>query len=398
MIRRDGLVPTTEKERIESIDVMRGLALLGIFFVNMLDFHSPWLYIDEDMWWETTTDKVTVFFIDVFAQASFYPLFSFLFGFGMILFFEKARQKEVAFWPVALRRLLALLVFGIVHAFLIWHGDILITYAAAGTLLILFLRVREKVLFYLAMGLWLIPSFLLTGLLVMNDVYTQGDGNYQQESEIKQSIQVYGSGSYADITIQRIHDWLYVNGGFYFFFIILSIFPLFLFGAYFAKKKIIHYQYRDRNALKAVLIWSIAIGLPIKLSPYLLSGSGVEFLQDSIGGPLLALSYIVAVVLLEDAGRMKRVFSGLKKVGRMSLTNYLFQSIISTFIFYSYGIGLYGKISSLTGCLFVVVIFSIQILYSTFWLKSFSQGPMEWVWRTITYLNVQPLKRRKTSS
>jgi uncharacterized protein len=136
--------PLQESNRILSLDRMRGFAMLGIFLVNMLSFHSPLLYIDPLKWWKDPLDQGFYVSIDIFVQASFYPLFSMLFGYGLVLLRERAQLKGISFIPIALRRLSLLLVIGLIHAFFIWHGDILFNYAFLGLIFLLFIRLSGR--------------------------------------------------------------------------------------------------------------------------------------------------------------------------------------------------------------------------------------------------------------
>jgi len=125
----NSLAPISSGDRIEIIDIIRGFAILGIFLVNMGDFHSPWLYLEVGKLWTSPIDIGADIFVDIFAQSSFYTLFSFLFGFGMVIIKERMTALNYSFYKLFLRRMFWLLVFGLIHAFLIWHGDILISYA-----------------------------------------------------------------------------------------------------------------------------------------------------------------------------------------------------------------------------------------------------------------------------
>lgn len=127
---------TEQRDRIVAIDIIRGISIFGIFLVNMMSFHSPLLYVDPHTRWHQGLEKYTYRFIDVFAEGSFYPLFALLFGYSFVLFREKVVGQGMNFTVLALRRLFFLLVVGIIHAFFIWHGDILIQYSILGFIFI----------------------------------------------------------------------------------------------------------------------------------------------------------------------------------------------------------------------------------------------------------------------
>ncbi|MGA9289771.1 MAG: DUF418 domain-containing protein, partial [Anaerobacillus sp.] len=176
------LSPTTGSERIHSIDAMRGFALLGIFFVNMLDFHSPWMYIDQPEYWGNSFNQLLIYVIDFFAQASFYPLFSFLFGYGFVILRYRIKVRDTAFLPIMLRRLLFLFVLGMLHIVLIWHGDILLTYSLCGFFLLFLIRLEGKTLLHIGLGLWLFYAIIFFLLLLpysSTDVTTHNPVNIE---------------------------------------------------------------------------------------------------------------------------------------------------------------------------------------------------------------------------
>ncbi len=138
--------PLHEKNRTISIDVLRGFALLGILLVNMPTFHSPFLYLDSFTYWPSQLDQFFSNMVELFAQANFYPLFAFLFGYGAMIIAERSQMKGINFPSFFARRLTILLIIGCIHAFLIWNGDILITYAITGLFFIFFYQLSGKAL------------------------------------------------------------------------------------------------------------------------------------------------------------------------------------------------------------------------------------------------------------
>ncbi|MEF7562269.1 DUF418 domain-containing protein [Bacillus infantis] len=393
----DKLLPVQEKDRIASLDIMRGFAILGIFLVNMMSFHSPLLYLDPHRWWDSSLDKGVYAFIDIFAQASFYPLFSLLFGYGVIILRERAIDRGYSFAAIGSRRFLVLLAAGILHAFLIWHGDILVNYAVFGLIALLFFRLSGKALLITGILLYILPN-LLMGLLMLVTVLFVPDSEtslYDLESAVSSS-EVYKDGTFAEITSQRITDWYMVNNEVSFIILLLSIMPLFLIGAGAAKLKLLEKlaNFQKRAAIMFAVFF--AAGLLIKLVPYIGPDNlATEYFQDLFGGPLLAASYAIMIALMADTEKGSRLLMPLTWVGRMSLSNYLFQSIVCTLIFYGYGLGFYGDISMAGGTLLAVGIYLFQILLSRLWLTRFKYGPFEWLWRSATYLSVPPIRRIK---
>jgi uncharacterized protein len=381
--------------RILSLDVMRGFAILGIFLVNMISFHSPFLYIDPMKWWNDSLSKAAYTFIDIFAQASFYPLFSMLFGYGLVILMERSKQKQVNFYVIAARRLFLLLLIGIIHAFLIWHGDILINYAVFGFILLLFLKLSGRALMLTGTLLYMIPNMFIALLLTIGILAAPEEDWYPyNEQAAAASIEVYSHGSFSEITEQRERDWHQVNNLESFFIMLTDIFPLFMLGAGAAKLKWLENPERHRKKLLFIMLASGITGIILKVLPYLMKRNiAIDYIQDLFGGPLLSIAYAFIIVFLVNRKLAALFLSPLAAVGRMSLSNYLFQSLVSTFIFYSYGLRYYGKISLFEGTILAIAIFVVQAAISIFWMKYFYYGPMEWLWRSFTYLTLPKWRR-----
>lgn len=378
------LEPVSLDERVESIDVMRGFALLGILLINMLAFHSPFSYIDPYTWFDGAGDQATFTFLDIFIQASFYPLFAMLFGYGLGIQFLRAEKRGKSFAPMAVKRLAVLLVFGILHAFLLWFGDILITYAIMGFLLIGMMRLDSKWLLSLGLIIYAIPQTLL--LMILFAAVAMDSSFYTGIQEVQNSMAAYGGGSFAEIFRQRFDDWYYVNNPLNYIVLTVTILPFTMIGAAAAKWRLIERANELKKLWLGLAIGGFALGLLLKLMPYIIEPNiAMTFTQDIFGGPLLAVAYAAVIALLSRKGTVPLLMRPLVKTGRMSLTIYIMQSLIATTIFYSYGLGLYGQINLLTGTLLALGIFAVQLIFAEIWLSKFSQGPLEMLWRKITY-------------
>lgn len=381
-------------QRIETIDMIRGIAILGIFLVNMPSFYSAILYKDGYEQWTEGLDRWFYIFTDIFAQASFYPLFAFLFGFGATILYERSVEKELSFPKLFSRRMSILLFIGCIHAFLIWHGDILITYALLGFVFLLFYKINGRMLLITGAFLYLIPMVLISLLMVIGSLLSEEDMSITNTAMVEQSVLVYQTGTFAEITAQRWEDWYSVNNPFGMFIYLFAILPLLLFGAGVAKLRWLHRPHFHKKKLLKIAMISFVLGLLIKLLPYVtVYNVGITFVQDFLGGPLLTFAYIAFFTLSLQNGVVKRILQPFANVGKMSISHYLFQSVLCTFLFYSYGLGLYGQISYTIGTLMVMIIFIIQMIGSHFWLKYFQQGPVEYVWRRGTYWNKQSIKK-----
>ncbi len=375
--------------RIVSIDVLRGVSLFGIFLVNMLSFHSPYFYYNPYEWWKTPEDIMAFSWIDVFVQASFYPLFAAMFGFGAAMQYEKALAQNKRFMWTGIRRFLFLLLLGLLHAFLIWPGDILVNYAVCGFLLLFFLRFSGRALLLAGVLLWFIPALLFGALLLLSVLSNPYNAVFWTDiASVSESIAAYGSGSFADVTAQRIIDWKnnnVENGAFWLQ--LTSIFPFLLIGAgVFKQRTLAKWAENPKQTARLVLVFFMA-GLLLKGVPHLLDPSNIAFMyiQDLLGGPVLAAGYAALVVMLCTHKKPLRVLQLFVPAGKMSLTNYLVQSIIGSLLFYSYGLGFYGQITVATGTLLCVTIFASQVMASHLWLSRFNQGPAEAIWRSVVY-------------
>lgn len=382
--------PTGVNERIISIDVMRGFALLGIFVVNMLFFHSPYIYINPYTWFQNPSDFETFKMIDIFVQGSVYPLFSMLFGYGLAMQFLKSTANGGPFAKFAVRRLTILLIIGCIHAFLIWAGDILITYALAGFVLILMIRLKPIWLLLISIFLFLIPNGLLYGLVYLGSLLEPNATIiYTGIQEIEASIVAYGQGSWGDIFSQRLSDWLYMSGnGLIVISMLFTIVPFLLLGAAAAKWKLIERARELKVYWMITVLVMLIVGTVIKWLPYLLEANLFTMgIQDTFGGPLQAIAYAGIIALVCSIPFAAKILSPISKVGRMSMTTYLMQSIIATTIFYAYGFGLYGKIDLSTGTWMAIGIYAFQVVFAEIWFTKFKQGPVELLWRKLTYSN-----------
>lgn len=389
--------PITEAERIVSIDVIRGFALLGIYLINMLSFHSPFLHIDPLTWWDSKIDRYFYKFIDIFAQASFYPMFSMLFGYGLIILRERSLNKGLSFPKIAVRRLGTLLVIGIIHAYLIWDGDILILYAVIGLLSLIFLRMSGKKLILTGILLYTISNLLLsllTFLIVMMNPEEPFSIADLPKAEV--AIEVYQNGTFAEITEQRIREWYEVYNLYSLPIMMFTFLPYFFFGAGVAKLGFLADVPKNRRTLTMTLVILFPLGLLLKCLPYILNHNyATDYVQDTFGGVMLAISYACAIALAMEKETVRKFLLYLAPVGKLSMSNYLLQSVITTFIFYHYGLGLYGKFSVAGGTILAIVIFIFQIILSHFWLRHFYYGPVEWLWRSVTYLHRPKMARKK---
>ena len=396
-------VPVQKQERIETLDIIRGVALLGILLVHMpLWFGTPHLYLEfvgQSPEW-TGWNRLTEIFVSTFASAKFFPIFSFLFGLGFFIFFERAKERNPNPKRLFRKRLFFLMLIGFAHAFLIWWGDILVSYALFGFLLPLFFDRKPKTLL-----IWIGVFFILTVFFTFFGVITMLlQGMHKEvtatempavfttffENRLESSIQAYRYGTFGEIMRQRASDTLFVYA--FMPFNIIAVFPMFLLGLYAGKKGIFQNIESNLPFIKKAWKWSFAIAIPMSIAVIILQklpNTNIYLSLSAIAGFFsmvgLVVFYITSITLLCQNAKWLLRLKPFAYVGRMALSNYLLQSIIGTLIFYNYGLGLYGQIAPAFGMVLALVIFAVQIFISKWWLERYQFGPMEWTWKSLTY-------------
>ncbi len=420
-LTKPALAPVQQPERIQLVDILRGFALFGILLVNMALFTRPIQSLIFPIAPGTTWyNDLAEWLIHFLGEGKFYSLFSLLFGLGLTLQMDRIERIGGRFAPLYLRRLLILLGIGIVHAFLIWVGDILIVYALFGALLLLFRKAKPRTLLTWAVILLAIPilfqaavaSLIELGRSVpesaqqIDKTFADVEANYR--SDMERASQVYANGDFREITSQRASD--YVNfmllGGLYT--LGLSVLAMFLLGVYFGKRQIFQNLEANRPLFRKLLLWGLLLGVPANAIYATVIMSIPRFepswsfllatLMHGIGAPMLCLAYISSIALLMGNPAWNQRLKTLAPVGQMALTNYLSQSIICTLIFYGYGLGLFGTFGAAQGIALTIVIYLIQIPISNWWMKRFRYGPAEWLWRSLTYWQIQPMRRDAINS
>lgn len=409
------VIPVQQVERIQIVDILRGFALFGILFVNMTIFSRPiqaiLFPVDPAAPW---IDRAAEWLIHFAGEGKFYALFSMLFGLGLTLLMERVEGRGGKFVPLYLRRLLVLFGFGLIHAFLIWMGDILILYALTGFLLILFRKAQPRTLLIwiaILVALPLLFNAAVTGLVELGRSVPEGaqqiDAAFVEvvagyKAELENAYRVYADGKFSEITLQRFND--YTSMGFSAYVVMgFNVLAMFLLGVYFGKRGIFRDLPLHRGLFQRLLAWGLILGLGgnALYATLILSMSRIEptwplllaTLAQTIGAPLLMLAYVSTFCLLAISPRWGKYLQVLAPVGQMALTNYLTQSIVCTLIFYGYGLGLFGQMGVAAGIGLTIAIYLLQIPISHWWMKRFKYGPAEWLWRSLTYLKVQPIRR-----
>ncbi|MFN2233696.1 MAG: DUF418 domain-containing protein, partial [Anaerolineales bacterium] len=394
-------IPTQPKERIEFVDILRGFALLGVLLMNM---HAYSGYSFDVTQISDSIDKTTVILLQFLMQAKFYSLFSFLFGWGMAIQLERAASRGTQFVSYYIRRTFILLGIGLIHAFLIWEGDILVVYALLAFLLILF-RNRSSKTILLFSAACLAFSIVLT---LPGETMEMVRNWYEQLTSFLRpnttSFELYATGSYAEIFQIRKQE--VISGLSYFPYWFGNIFSMFLLGLWVGKQGIFKNIDQHQSLLRNVLWVGLIIGLVfngivlksnlqpswLPIAYRRLATSGAR----TIGAPALMLFYVSAIILLLKKESWYSRLIHLAPVGKMALTNYLMQSVLCTLIFYGYGLKLYGEISPTVGLILSIFIFLGQMRFSAYWMNRYQFGPVEWIWRSLAYRKLQPIRHGQT--
>ncbi|ARA97580.1 DUF418 domain-containing protein [Geobacillus thermodenitrificans] len=380
-------------DRIAAVDVLRGFALFGILLVNMRYFSSPALYVEDVD--GNTFNRVVAAAIDLLFEASAYPLFAFLFGFGTIVLCHRLHQRGERPFPILLRRFLLLLVIGIIHAFGLWFGDILIPYALAGLILLLFMNAPSYWWRMAALTGFFFFHILVILLLVMSMLAGGTETAEGQAAEAAAALHHYQSGTFREVFWQRWHDWSYLNGDGGLLFTLLAVLPFCFLGGYAAKERWLEAGRYPTAALRRLMSGALCLGLVLKTIPYWAGSNTLTmYIQDNFGGAVLAVFYAIAAMLVCRKTNWQPVWRWLQDAGRMSLTHYLTQSLICTSLFYSYGLGWYGQLNEWQGALLAIGIYVASLWASHCWFTRFRFGPAEWLWRWGTYGMRPPFRRQ----
>ncbi|MCM2355348.1 MAG: DUF418 domain-containing protein [Arenimonas sp.] len=410
------LAPVTGADRIQALDVVRGFALLGILLMNIEGMAGPLMAsmtgLDPQL---TGADRWVDGAIYLLVQGKFYPLFSMLFGMGFAVMLMRAEAAQRPFFGLYLRRVLALLAIGLGHALLLWSGDILVSYALMGFVLLLFFRRTPRSrLPKWGVALMLVPVLLTLalGLLgsamqAMPDEARAGfDQAMQQQAvqmaaEVEAQRQAYGSGTFAEATVQRLHDLGSMMG----FIVIYGPFVLglFLLGAWFARSGAIA-RPGEFERLHWRLRWvALPVGLAMVLASFWMQpsldfgrldlGSSTAQVLQMLGGAVMALGYLGWVVRGLECPATAGGLNLLAPAGRMALSNYLLQSLVMTTLFFGYGLGWFDQLPRAWQPLLVLAFFGLQVALSHWWMARFRFGPAEWLWRAATYGRLPPMRR-----
>lgn len=405
--------PVAAERRLHVLDVLRGFALLGILLANVLVFSGLFLSSRVGAPAPTPLDEAAGFAIEALVHAKFYSLFSFLFGIGFFVFLSRAEGKGIAARPLFHRRLWLLLVIGLLHAALLWAGDILTVYALLGFALVPFFGRSSRTLLAWAAGLLALPAVVYALMWAGGIPDPLAPPPVEPGSAAPDSVgrsdlvgrMIAGfRGDYIDVLqanlIQLAGRWVEL---------FTTVRPpkllgMFVLGLWVGQCGIANDLDAHAGLLRRVATWGLGLGLPLNVAAAWLAADGVPYLPGSTRGlaevvaaaagvPLLALGYAAGVALLMRSGRASKVLMVFAPVGRMALTNYLLQTVACMFVFYGIGLGLYGKVGTATAAGIALLIFALQVPLSWWWLGRYRFGPVEWAWRRMTYRTPLAIRR-----
>ncbi|MEK5204526.1 DUF418 domain-containing protein [Bacillus sp. FSL R10-2789] len=382
-------------QRVEFVDAIRGFALFGILLVNITLIQFGLFANEKPTYIFGKLDESANWFIQFFGTQNFISLFSFLFGLSIILLQKSIITKGKKFFPTYIRRISILLLLGYIHGTFVWEGDILFAYGIVGIFLMMFINRKPKTL--------LIWASILLALIMFASYQSEPTSNTFNDVApyIEKEHKVHETGSYMDHINFRLtenpFDYMGING--IFGLVILSIFalifmsPLFLLGMYVGKKGWLFEIDKHIPAVKKIWLITGIFSFTIKILTMFVKHPILIMLQDSLTPVTMTFFYGSTIILLFHYKKVARLLTYMANMGKMSVSNYLAQSIIATTIFYAYGFGLYGKIGYFFGILLTIGIYTIQLFVSTYWLQKYRMGPVEYVWRLGTYLEKPRFKK-----
>lgn len=400
--------PTRPAERIVAIDILRGFALLGILIMNIQGFAMPAAaYSNPTVYGDLTGANRWVWMLShIFADQKFMTIFSLLFGAGILLMTEKLDARGQRAWTLHYRRNFWLLLFGLAHAYLLWSGDILVAYALCGFWVYWLRRLRPA--WQLALGIFVvsIPALILLATsLTMQftppETLRELRADWQPASEtIAAEVASYRGGwlQQMDARVPRSAEFqtvgllfwgLWRAGG-----LMLMGMALYRWGVLTGS--------RSRSFYFGVVIIGLVIGLPVVswgAAQNFANSWVLEFSKFGLGAQpnywgslFVSAAYIGLLMLFVRSRALPWLQTALAAVGRTALTNYLLQTILATAIFYGHGLGLFGSVERVGQIGIVVAIWMVQLVVSPLWLRYCRFGPFEWLWRSLSYLRLQPLR------
>jgi len=397
--------PKPPRERIVALDCLRGFAVLGILLMNIQSFSMIGAaYENPRAFGDLSGGNYVVWLLcHVLADQKFVSIFSMLFGAGVVLMAARREQAGVPAAALHYRRMAVLLVFGLMHAYLLWFGDILTAYALCGMLIYPMRRLPPWLLIMFGSIVWTGPIVILSFFGVTlpfwppDELRELLDEWAPSAAAAAEEIAAYRGGWLAQMpqraklavllqTVVFALGTFWVAGGL--MILGMGLHKLGMFAAGWS-----------RRTYAAIIAAGAAVGLPIVLygvhwnEAAAWDGRYSMFfgsLYNYVGSLPLALGWVAALMWSCRSGRAPLLANALAAVGRMALTNYLLQTVICTSLFYGHGLGLFCRVERVGQVVVVAGVWVLQLIMSPLWLRRFEFGPVEWLWRRLSYAGEQP--------
>jgi len=402
--------PVLERERILSLDLLRGFAVLGILLMNIQSFaeisaayQNPTAYPNS----MTGADFQVWLLSHLFADQKMMAIFCMLYGAGLVLLTSRIEARGERPWPIFLRRSFWLLVFGLMHAYLLWSGDILVTYAICGVVVYRFRKEPPKRL--LTMGLMAVGIGSLISLATGWSMpywpalrLTEFVQEAWQPTAPQTAAQIAGyrggwlaqmpfraAESYIDETAGLLFNTLWRAGGL--MLVGMALYKLGLLTGSLAIR-----VYRNLGIAGALFGFPlIALGVRQNVQEHW--SAGYSFFigsQFNYWGSLgIALAWICLLMIAAKTPRFRGAVQVLATAGRMAFSNYILESVLCTFLFYGHGFGLFAKVSRVQQAIVVAAVWIVVLVFSRLWMRNLYFGPLEWLWRSLTYREMEPFRR-----
>lgn len=424
------LAPVAAPQRLEAVDILRGFAVLGILVINIEFFGLPEaLFFNPSVAGGFEGINYWIWYVGyLLFNSKMMAIFSMLFGAGLILMHQRAEAAGRPLGRIYYRRLLWLFLIGMIHAYLLWYGDILVSYALCGLIIYLFRRRSALLLAILGIIILSIGGGLLFGSSLMMEYLRDTADKVEQAKEAGEEItqterqlaqaweeasegfayrpekmaeeaEAY-RGGFIDALEHRFPQALMMQTQGFFFMVLWRVLGLMLLGMALMKWRVFSAE-RSSGFYTGMVIVGYGLGLPaVWYGMTLMEQQGFDFVaQFGLGGQfnyffsvVVALGHTGLVMIAIKHGWLRWLSERLRAAGRMALTNYLMQTVICTTLFYGYGFGLFNHLDRMYLALIVAAIWIIQLSYSPLWLRHYRFGPAEWLWRSLTYRRRQPMK------
>jgi uncharacterized protein len=385
-------LPVEQKQRIVLVDIIRGFALIGVLFANFNGYVEQMLPGDILSSLSTPADKFIMSLNSIFIEWKFMTLFSVLFGYGFGLILQSLDKKGINPAGFFIRRMSWLFIFGIVHC-LFWWGDVLNLYAMSGVLLLFLRKLSNKNIFILSLVFMFIVPVVFSYLTQnLPETYTDADLRY--------SYEIYKSGNLAELFMMNMAAYYkmyvasYSNLG-----DIIETLGRFLMGYFLLRINVLDSIDLKSKQIKKIML----ITFPVMIAYFVfrwLRLSDIIHYSPLFLSPLIKVGifstttfYVSLLVLAYINNSQNKFFTFFQSLGTMTLTNYLMVSAILVIILYGIGFGYIGKIPVHIIWLLAFFWLVFEIIFSRIWLNKFRYGPMEWIWRQLTYGKRLPLRK-----